>query len=185
MSSGLAEVASSWSADGRSVYVLSTRSGQPEIWRLAVDADRAPERITQGGGSQAFESPDGRWLYFTTGTDNSSVLRRALPTGPDTVLEKVGRVRKGYWAVSGAGIHRIFDDPEHMRGFVLVEPETGKKTEILLHEKGDLVLGLSVNAGGDVVFDVNGHREQDLFAVDLRPRAVFRIGVLRVGWPLW
>ena len=66
-----------------------------------------------------------------------------------------------------------------------IDPETGIRTEIPLAENGELLLSFSVNAGGEVVYFVNGHREEDLFAVDLRPGAVFRIRALRAGWPLW
>lgn len=99
-------------------------------------------------------------------------------------MEKMGRVKKGYWAVSGEGTHRIFDNAEHIRGFVRVHPETGLRTEIPLAENGELLMRFSVNVAGEVVFDVYGRREEDLFAVDLRPGRIFRIGALRFGWPV-
>ena len=81
----------SWSADGRFVYFSSNRSGAPQIWKVAVSGGE-PSQVTQHGGFAAFESSDGRFLYFakedqagiwrmaTRGGDEVLILPRPLPT---------------------------------------------------------------------------------------------------------
>jgi Tol biopolymer transport system component len=56
-----------WSRDGRSIYFDSNRTGRYEIWRVAF-AGGQPEQITANGGHTAFESFDGKTLYYTKDT---------------------------------------------------------------------------------------------------------------------
>lgn len=54
----------SWSADGRIVYFSSNRDGGWQIWKVPFDGGDAT-RVTDGGGTTAVESADGKTLYFT------------------------------------------------------------------------------------------------------------------------
>jgi len=54
----------SWSHDGRSIYFASDRSGRYEVWKMSRDGGEAMQ-VTQAGGYASFESPDGRYLYYT------------------------------------------------------------------------------------------------------------------------
>ena len=53
----------SWSRDGRWVYFTSTRSGSEQIWKVPAQGGEAVQ-VTQHGGWNAKESPDGASLYF-------------------------------------------------------------------------------------------------------------------------
>ncbi len=76
----------SWSRDGRWIYFASNRSGEMQVWKMPV-AGGQPIQVTQKGGFEAFESPDGNCLYYskqdvldiwkvpTAGGDESQVLR--------------------------------------------------------------------------------------------------------------
>lgn len=63
----------SWSHDGRRVYFVSRRAGKSEIWRQPVDGGPA-EPVTRNGGSVAFESADGKALYYTKDITGSGGL---------------------------------------------------------------------------------------------------------------
>jgi len=79
----------SFSADGKSLYFTSERSGTSEIWKMPVSGgDAVP--VTHNGGVVAFEAKDG-YLYYTTAHSGASSLWR-LPTAggePARVLDGV------------------------------------------------------------------------------------------------
>ncbi len=54
----------SWSRDGRWIYFASDRSGRYEVWKMPRDGGEAIQ-VTRAGGYVAFESPDGKYLYYT------------------------------------------------------------------------------------------------------------------------
>ena len=76
----------SWARDGRWIYFQSNRTGRLEIWRCPFPAG-PPERcqqMTTGGGDIAFESIDGRTLYYTN--LNGELLRQAARGGQEQKL---------------------------------------------------------------------------------------------------
>lgn len=55
------------SADGRLIYFVSTRAGQPNIWVAEADATNA-RRLTSGSyEDMPSVSPDGYWVFYRTG----------------------------------------------------------------------------------------------------------------------
>lgn len=58
----------SWSHDGKWIYYCSTRTGQPQIWKMPA-AGGAEIQITKLGGSVAFESFDGKDIYYSKGNE--------------------------------------------------------------------------------------------------------------------
>ena len=160
-----------WSADGRFVYCQSNRSGKREIWRIPADGSGPGLPITSGGGSQAFESSDGRWLYYTRGPDHAPLVRRSLPGGNETNLEGAGRLNDFFWRVAGASIFRWEKEsgglPQCLWRF---DPETGRSTIVTTEKKERVVNSFSVNAAGVVVWSSRVGKEADILAVDLHPR---------------
>lgn len=61
---GDAEVIPSWSGDGKWIYYASNRTGRFEIWKRAAQGGQEMQ-LTHNGGWAAFESHDGRLLYYT------------------------------------------------------------------------------------------------------------------------
>ena len=60
-----------WSRDGRRLYFGSDSSGRFEIWRVDVDREGktgGAAQLTHQGGYAAFESADGRRLYYSAWT---------------------------------------------------------------------------------------------------------------------
>lgn len=58
------EVRPSWSHDGKWIYYSSKRTGHRQIWKIPA-AGGVEVPVTKHGGYVAFESPDGRDLYYT------------------------------------------------------------------------------------------------------------------------
>ena len=53
----------SWSKDGRWIYFGSNRSGVSQIWKEPAAGGTAVQ-VTKSGGEQAFESADGKFVYW-------------------------------------------------------------------------------------------------------------------------
>jgi dipeptidyl aminopeptidase/acylaminoacyl peptidase len=55
-----------WSADGKSIFFISSRSGSPQVWRLPVDGGEAQSVTKLPLGVDALRvSPDGTYLLFS------------------------------------------------------------------------------------------------------------------------
>jgi Tol biopolymer transport system component len=70
----------SWSHDCRWIYFASDRSGQYEVWKMPRDGGEAIQ-VTRTGGFVTFESPDGKYLYYTKFNPHSSVPLFRMPAG--------------------------------------------------------------------------------------------------------
>jgi Tol biopolymer transport system component/DNA-binding winged helix-turn-helix (wHTH) protein len=94
----------SWSSDGKFVYFSSNRSDAAQIWKVPASGGQ-PSRVTQHGGFAAFESSDGRYLYFAK--DNEPGIWR-MPTGggdETRILADLSPEYWGDWALSQRGIY--------------------------------------------------------------------------------
>ena len=83
-----------WSRDGKSIYFSSNRTGQWQMWKHNLGSG-VEAQITQHGGFSAFESYDGRYLYyakfFTPG-----IWRMPVGGGEE---QRVTDQPAGYWGV--------------------------------------------------------------------------------------
>jgi hypothetical protein len=86
------------------------RSGEQQIWKVPADTGESPStpavQVTQGGGLDAFESADGRYLYYAKGRGKIGLWRKALavPNGrEEPVLESLQYW--GWWALAPQGIY--------------------------------------------------------------------------------
>ncbi len=66
-----------WSRDGKWLYFASSRTGSRQIWKMPANGGEATQ-VTKGGGSLAFESPDGENIYYSKGRNNSSVWKASV-----------------------------------------------------------------------------------------------------------
>ena len=101
----------SWSRDGRWIYFRSTRSGADEIWKKPVDGPGEAVRVTRSGGYEAFEGPDGRWLYFTRDRRASGLWRLpASGAGPEELVAE--DVREGWWSLADDAVYFLRHQPQ-------------------------------------------------------------------------
>jgi Tol biopolymer transport system component len=72
------EIRPSWSYDGKWIYFGWDRGGKQQIWKMSAGGGD-PVQVTRSGGQEAFESPDGQWLYVV----DAPRLYRIRPDGTD------------------------------------------------------------------------------------------------------
>ena len=99
----------SWAADGKSLYVISDRTGLWEVWNVPIDGGAAT-RVTQGGGLRAQESADGQFLYYSN--DVPQVWRRSLrASAPDVLVTTfpTGTHWGGDWTVGARGLYYLYE----------------------------------------------------------------------------
>jgi Tol biopolymer transport system component/DNA-binding winged helix-turn-helix (wHTH) protein len=100
----------SWSRDGSSIYFASKRSGRFEIWRIPAGGGTAVQ-VTHNGGYTAFESTDGKTLYYTLSAVGAEGLyAKSLPDGGGKQVLKESVDRRGF-AVFSDGVFYL-----HRRG---------------------------------------------------------------------
>jgi Tol biopolymer transport system component/DNA-binding winged helix-turn-helix (wHTH) protein len=154
-----------WSRDGSSIYYSSRRNGVAEIWKLPLSGGEGVQ-MTHGGGTEAYESPDGATLYF---------VKRARGRGP-----------RGTWRVpTGGGAEErvaalgeehgwaVFDDGACYIGSNAAEPGiqcldfgSGEVRTMPL-ERNPIPLGLAVSRDGRSILFVQAARdEHDLVRVE-------------------
>jgi Tol biopolymer transport system component len=99
----------SWSRDGESIYFRSDRTGEQQIWKIPKKGGE-PEQITFGGGHSAFESFDGKWIYYTKGETHlgqSGIWKKSLQVDTDVIV--VDRpVNYRNWALMENGIYYVY-----------------------------------------------------------------------------
>ena len=76
------EAVPSWSRDGRWVYFESDRTGSSQIWKMPVGGGPAIQ-VTKLGGFGGFESPDGKYFYYSKSERGSGVWRIAIEGGSE------------------------------------------------------------------------------------------------------
>lgn len=97
----------SWSHDGRWIYFASDRTGRHEVWKMP-SAGGSPVQVTHHGGFAAFESPDGKFLYYAKGLTSPGIWR--VPTEGGEEVEIISSLEAGYWgywAVVENGIYYL------------------------------------------------------------------------------
>ena len=100
-------VVPSWSRDGRWIYFASNRTGSSQVWKMPSAGGPAVQ-VTHQGGFAAFESPDGRFLYYAKGLGVSGLWR--IPTNGGEEMEVLSSLEAGYWgywAVVENGIYYL------------------------------------------------------------------------------
>jgi len=94
----------SWSHDGAWIYLRSDRSGSGQIWKVRADGSE-PTQLTTGGGYQAFESPDGKLVFYAKERGHPGIW--SVPVGGGPELPVLEAARHNAWAVASGGIYYI------------------------------------------------------------------------------
>jgi Tol biopolymer transport system component len=100
------EGGASWSRDGRWIYFISDASGHFEIRRMPAEGGPS-ERIVERGLA-AFESPDGKWLYYPKSfrsQGDPGIWR--IPVGGGEEEQVLEEGVSGTWALSQSGIYLL------------------------------------------------------------------------------
>ena len=89
----------SWSRDGKWIYFASNRSSdeeENEVWKTSVEGGQ-PVQVTRLGGFSAYESEDGRTLYYAkTRQPNPEIWKAPVTGGNESRVSSL--VRPSTWA---------------------------------------------------------------------------------------
>jgi Tol biopolymer transport system component/DNA-binding winged helix-turn-helix (wHTH) protein len=162
------DVVPSWSRDGRWVYFASTRSGIMQVWKMPVTGGQAVQ-VTKQGGFENYESPDGKYLYYTKGRGVPGIWRAPSGGGEETLVtdqHKAGLWR--YWRVVDQGIFfaTITADGPMLQ---FLNFASGKVSEVARLSKGPErnVPGLAVSPDGRLLLFAQMDRSgSDLMMVE-------------------
>ena len=98
---GSNDVRPSWSKDQRTIYFGSNRTGEWQIWRMAADSTNMVP-LTKRGGGEAYESVDGRFLYYAKSNGEPGIWRVRPNGGEETQVIDHGTI--GFFGVTAGGI---------------------------------------------------------------------------------
>jgi Tol biopolymer transport system component len=158
------DIRPSFSRDGKWIYFSSSRSGNTEVWKMPAGGGTA-QQVTHGGSSEdAFESPDGRELYYC----NSKGLW-ALPLAggePRLVLPGVNTSR---YALAGRSIYYTMANPSAVWAYRL---DSGRRFEYVRFPPGAppiYMVSTNITVSADervIMLPLVERRESDLMLVE-------------------
>lgn len=129
------EAQPNWSGNGQWIYFMSDRSGSQQIWKMPAGGGH-PSQITQRGGYQAFESPDGKTVYYAKQRHAPGVWGVPANGGAEVLVSDLAW--QNLWSVARDGIYyfdlsgqiqQVFDTPRQVPVKKL-DPATGKITTV-------------------------------------------------------
>lgn len=92
--------AAAWSLNGTALYFASERTGRWEVWKQPASGGEAAQ-VTRDGGYMSCESPDGKWLYFSS-PEKEAIFRMPLSgvAPAELVVGSPHRVQPRGWALT-------------------------------------------------------------------------------------
>jgi eukaryotic-like serine/threonine-protein kinase len=84
-----------WSRDGRWIYFSSNRNGNLQIWKMPAEGGAAYQ-VTKDGGAAAYESVDGKFLYYTKGRNLAGIWCAPVEGGEERLVLETHKA--GYWS---------------------------------------------------------------------------------------
>jgi Tol biopolymer transport system component len=113
------DIVPSWSRNGQWIYFASNRSGVYQVWRVHPEGGEAVQ-VTRQGGGLAFESFDGKYVYYVKGWEGPAkgIWRVPVDGGEELqVLASFHSENNGDWAVADDGLY--FINPEAKDGVAM------------------------------------------------------------------
>ena len=156
------EAVPSWSRDGRWIYFASNRTGSWQVWKMPAEGGKAVP-VTKGGGFAAFESYDGKTLYYAKGETVPGLWKVPVEGGEETlVLEQLAAMLWGYWGLTQDGIY-FYNARTHAIEFFSFA--TRKVTKVVTPERDPIfpIPGFSVSPDGRWIL----YAQMDIVASDI------------------
>jgi dipeptidyl aminopeptidase/acylaminoacyl peptidase len=159
------EAVPSWSRDGRWIYFASDRSGSWQVWRMPAEGGSAIQ-VTKRGGFAAFESADGRSVYYSR-SGSSGLWRVPIEGGREERILEIPACW-GYWALGPQGIYVLDTNAPKAKSIELFPYGGGSPYPIATIADsaacGDS--GLAVSADGTSLLYVDAVRGSDVMLVE-------------------
>jgi eukaryotic-like serine/threonine-protein kinase len=166
------DVIPSWSGDGQWIYFSSNRTGRWEVWKTRANGG-TPVQVTRHGGFAAFESPDGRSVYYAKGQNVGGLWSVPADGGDETrVMDFPEAGYWGYWALSEKGVYFV-NTSATPHAISFLDLATRRVTEIAALARPVVALyspGLAVSPDGRrILYVQEEHLDSDLMLVEKFP----------------
>jgi len=146
------EVRPSWSGDGKWIYFCSDRSGKGsrELWKIRSDGNGEARQLARHGGFEAFESLDGKYVYYIRSMKEPGLWRMSIDGGNEVPVSDA--VSEGHWAIARDGIFFVnFGTAERSRNLQFLSFAHPASPEVVYQTDADatnIAPGLSVTPDG-------------------------------------
>ena len=131
------DVVPSWSGDGAWIYFASNRTGGFQVWKAPANGGPAIQ-VTRNGGFAAFESPDGRLLYYAK-LDAPGIWSVPVEGGEERPVHDLPPVGYwGYWGIGRRGLYFVDPQAKPRPAIELFSLATRRVTRIAEMEKQPL-----------------------------------------------
>ena len=158
------DVGASYSRDGRWIYFSSSRSGQFEIWKMPAEGGDAV-KITSIGGRLAFESHDGRTLYFRHHREEKGIWK--APVEGVAAAPVTGPVNEFAFAVGMEGVFYSPAPDSSQKGSIrFVSFATGQSRTVVVTDRP---IGGWISLSPDqrfLLFEQSGQIDHDLMLIE-------------------
>jgi len=138
----------SWSRDGKSIYFTASNTGDWQVWRRELGSGEE-RQITQHGGYVAFESYDGRTLYYTK-YEGGGIWTAPISGGVEERITDAPH--HGYWghfAVVDSGVYFLDSDAKQGPAILFYDFHTRHTTPVLTLKENPLPWTASLAASRD------------------------------------
>ena len=163
------DVVPTWSHDGRWIYFASNRGGSMQVWKTPT-AGGPPVQVTQNGGFENYEAPDGRHLYFTKNRNTPGIWRIPAAGGAEElVLDQQQAGQHRYWRVNEQGIYFATNNSANGPALLFFNFTTRRVHEVARLAKGPErnLPGLAVSPDGRTILYARvGQSGSDLMMVE-------------------
>jgi Tol biopolymer transport system component/DNA-binding winged helix-turn-helix (wHTH) protein len=134
-----------WSNDDQAIFFRSNRGGRWQLWRMDT-RDHQPTPLTSEDGIVPQPSADGKWVYYTRGSEDG-LWRVPVGGGPETqILPQPAAGYWGFWQVTPHGI--VYLDVRD-KALHIFDPTTGTNSLFArLRRMPPKFAGLSVTSDG-------------------------------------
>ncbi len=155
----------SWSRDGKWVYFGSNRTGAWQVWKAPAEGGPAVQ-VTNQGGREAFESPDGKYLYYGKALGLTSLWRMSVAGGEEVQI--LDQVFQGQWAVAEQGVYFLTPKVTPLRTIEFFSFATARTTRITVIKKElSTATGLAVSPDGRwLLLGQNDQTESDIMLME-------------------
>jgi Tol biopolymer transport system component/DNA-binding winged helix-turn-helix (wHTH) protein len=145
---GSDSVNASWSHDGKWIYFASNRTGQWQIWKMPSQGGDAIQ-LTRQGGFEAFESADGKSIYYARTASEPDIWRLQLDTGQEAAVSPSLHANQWTgWALADKGIFIVRENEAAHPVLRFLDFATSRVRDIAPLEKQPFPLWISASADG-------------------------------------
>jgi hypothetical protein len=116
------------------------------VWKVPVEGGPAVQ-VTKLGGREAFESSDGKFVYYAKDNDSSGLWRVPSEGGDETKV--LDPIRQGSWALFEQGVYFINQQVRPRQSQEFFSFVTGRTTQVAKIEKELLWTGPSLTVSAD------------------------------------